>query len=57
MLVSAAVQLLGVLAVVVGLVWLFGPWALVASGFVLLVVPELVEGVGRRGRDGVEVRG
>jgi len=50
---SSVVQLLGVLLVVVGLTVVVGPWALVASGVVLVVAPEvgvLVAGLAARGR-------
>lgn len=46
---TAVAQLLGYLLAVAGGTWLWGPWALVAGGVVLLVVPEIVEGVTRRG--------
>lgn len=48
---GSVVQLLGALLVVAGLAWLFGPWALVAGGCVLVVVPEVgvvVAGLARR---------
>jgi hypothetical protein len=37
------VQLAGYVAATVGLVILFGPWALVAAGALLVVLPELVD--------------
>jgi hypothetical protein len=36
-------QLVGLVLLVGGLTWLLGPWALVAAGLALLVVPELLE--------------
>lgn len=42
-------QLVGFLVALAGGTWLFGPWVLVAGGLVLLIVPEIVEGVSRRG--------
>lgn len=45
---TVVVQVLGALLVVAGLALLFGPWALVAGGAVLLVGPELIEGVRHR---------
>ncbi len=50
---AAWVQVVGVLLAVAGLALLFGPWALVASGAVLLMAPEVAALVGpRRPRGG-----
>lgn len=43
-----AVQLLGLMAVLVGLTLLWSPWALVIGGALLAVVPELAEGMRRK---------
>jgi hypothetical protein len=51
MLVGLAVQLVGAAALLVGLTWALGPWALAAGGLVLLVVPELLERPGRSAED------
>lgn len=50
---SVVVQLVGVALVVAGGVWLFGPWALLVAGVLLVVVPELIEGRGLVGREEV----
>jgi hypothetical protein len=46
--IASVAQLIGYLMAVAGAFLLFGPWALVAGGLVLLLVPEIVE-VARRG--------
>lgn len=35
------VQILGLLAVLVGATWLAGPWALIVGGLFLLLLPEI----------------
>jgi hypothetical protein len=49
--VSSIVQLLGFLLAVAGLAVLFGAWALVAGGVLLVVVPEMGALVAGRSRD------
>lgn len=49
-------QLVGYLVALSGAFLLLGPWALVGGGLILLIVPEIVEGVRSRGTTADTVR-